>query len=158
VAATDCSYVGPPIDDPAILAELPTVLRDLLTQTNGFVAHDGALHVRGACHAPTWHSLRYCWRSDDALHRQFGAIRPTDIPFAEDAAGNQFVLREGEVHRLIAESGELEALSMGVAGFLSAVVRDPAGFLALDSPPRFRADEKDGSAPAKSRYPDAKLP
>jgi hypothetical protein len=155
VAATACSYVGPPIDDPAILAELPTVVRELLTGTNGFVAHDGALHVRGACRAPTWHSLRYWWRSDDALHRQFSAISPTDIPFAEDAVGNQFVLRDGEVHRLIAESGELEALSMGVAGFLSAVERNPVGFLALDSP-RIGSDEADGSPLAKGRYPGAK--
>jgi hypothetical protein len=131
MAAIDCSYVGPPIDDPALLAELPAALRTLLTQTNGFVAYQGALHVRGACRAPRWHSLRYSWRGDDALHRQFVALRSTDIPFAEDGAGNQFVLREGEVHRLVASHGELEALSMGVAGFLAAVERDPAGFLDL---------------------------
>jgi hypothetical protein len=131
MTAIECSYVGPPIDDSALLTELPVVLRDLLARTNGFIAYQGALHLRGACHAPTWHSLRYWWRSDDALHRQFGAIRPTDIPFAEDGAGNQFVLRDGEVHRLVAEHDELEALSMGVAGFLSAVQRDPVGFLGL---------------------------
>jgi hypothetical protein len=136
----DCSYVGPPIDDPALLDELPVALRSLLTRTNGFVAHQGALHVRGACHAPTWHSLRYWWRSDDALHRRFSAIRSTDIPFAEDGAGNQFVLRDDEVHRLVVAHGELEALSMGVVGFLSAVERDPVGYLdlvrATDEPDR----------------------
>ena len=132
MAPTDCTYIGPPIDDEAILAELPTPLATLLRETNGFIAYGGGLHVRGACHTPAWHSLRYWWRGDDALYRQFSAVRPTDIPFAEDALGDQFLVRDGEVHRLLAEHGEVQALSLGVTGFLSAAERDPVGFLALE--------------------------
>ena len=50
-------YLGPPIDDPAILESLPPELADLLRRANGYVAYDGGLHVRGACHMPEWHSL-----------------------------------------------------------------------------------------------------
>jgi hypothetical protein len=140
MAATDYSYIGPPIDDSAILVELPVPLVRLLAETNGFVAYDGGLHVRGACHAPSWHSLRYWWRGDDALHRQFSAVRASDVPFAEDALGDQYLIRDDEVHRLFAEQGEVQALSFGVKGFLAAAERDPVGFLGLEPLQKFREE------------------
>jgi len=96
-------YLGPPIDDPAILEALPPELASLLQRANGYVAYDGGLHVRGACHEPEWHSLRAAWHGPRAIHRLFPAVRPHDIPFGEDALGHQFVLRAGIVHRLDAE-------------------------------------------------------
>jgi len=128
----DLSYVGPPVDDPGTLKQLPADLRALLEERNGFIAYRGGLHLRGACHAPRWHSLGYWWRGDDALHRLFTAVQPSDVPFGEDALGDQFLLRDGEVHRLVAESGELEALGMGLRGFLHASANDPEGFLSLE--------------------------
>ena len=135
---TDYSYVGPPMDDSQILVELPVPLIRLLVETNGFIAYDGGLHVRGACHAPSWHSLRYWSRSDDALHRQFSAVHESDVPFAEDAFGDQYLTRDDEVHRLFAAQGEVQALSFGVRGFLAAVERDPVGFLGLEKLRKFR--------------------
>ena len=140
MAATDYSYIGPPIDDSPVLVELPVPLARLLVETNGFIAYDGGLHVRGACHAPPWHSLRYWWNSDDALHRQFSAVRESDVPFAEDAFGDQYLIRDDEVHRLLAEEGEVQALSFGVRGFLAAVERDPIGFLGLERFTQFREE------------------
>lgn len=135
----DFDYIGPPIDDAATLARAPRDLRALLEERNGFIAFGGGLHVRGACAEPRWHSLGYWWQSDDALHRQFSAVRSDDVPFAEDALGDQFLLRDGEVHRLVAESGEIEQLGMGLRGFLDAAERDPDGFLMLDVLAAFRA-------------------
>lgn len=135
----DFDYTGPPIDDQATLARLPRDLRELLEARNGFIAFGGGLHVRGACAEPRWHSLGYWWTSDDALHRQFRPVLPDDVPFAEDALGDQFLLRDGEVHRLVGESGEIQALGMGVRGFLDATERDPDGFLMLDVLSAFRA-------------------
>ena len=131
-------YSGPPIDDRATLARLPRDLREVLEEANGFIAFGGGLHVRGACTEPRWHSLGYWWTSDDALHRQFRVVLPDDIPFAEDALGDQFLLRDGEVHRMVGESGELQPLGMGVRGFLDAAERDPEGFLMLDALDAFR--------------------
>ena len=135
----DFDYSGPPIDDGATLARAPRDLRELLEERNGFIAFGGGLHVRGACTAPRWHSLGYWWASDDALHRQFTAVLSSDVPFAEDALGDQFLLRDGEVHRLVAESGDLEALAMGLAGFLRACEADADGFLQLAPLDAFRA-------------------
>jgi hypothetical protein len=137
---TGLTWSGPPIDDRGTLDALPADLRSLLESRNGFVAHQGGLHVRGACREPRWHSLGYWWRGDDALHRLFVAVRSTDIPFAQDALGNQFLLRDGEVHRLVAREGTLERLGMGLGGFLHAAEQDPEGFLSLAALSRFGAE------------------
>jgi hypothetical protein len=89
----DQTYVGPPIDEPTLLARLPKALAMFLEETNGFVAFDGGLHVRGICAAPAWHSLVRFWSGDDALLRIYTSIHPDDVPFGEDALGDQFFLR-----------------------------------------------------------------
>lgn len=133
-------YLGPPIDDPAILENLPAELVDLLRRANGYVAYDGGLHVRGACHTPEWHSLRAAWRGDRAVRRLFPAVRADDVPFGEDALGHQFVLRDGIVHRLDSEVGELESLDVDLADFDAAVRADPVSYLRLAPLERFRAE------------------
>jgi hypothetical protein len=153
MAATDYSYIGPPVDDSYILAELPVPLMRVLLERNGFIAYDGGLHVRGACLAPSWHSLRYWMRSDDALHRQFSAVHESDVPFAEDAFGDQYLTRDDEVHRLVAAQGEVQALSFGVKGFLAAVERDPVGFLGMEPLRKFR-DAGGVLAPGELLSPD----
>src|SRR5687768_13893517 len=84
-------YLGPPIDDEEMLARLPAEYRRLLGEVNGYVAYHGGLHVRGACSTPEWHSLRAAWFGEEAIHRQFPAVSAEDVPFAEDALGDQFV-------------------------------------------------------------------
>ena len=135
----DLTYVGQPIDDRATLGRVPADLRAVLETRNGWIAYRGGLHVRGASLAPTWHSLGYWWFGDDAIQRQFISVQPTDVPFAQDALGDQFLLRDGEVHRLVGESGELQPLGMGLRGFLDAAGRDPVGFLGLEPLERFIA-------------------
>src|SRR6476646_6059971 len=76
-------FHGPPIDDEAILERLPGPYAELLRSVNGYVAYHGGLHVRGACHQPTWHSLRYNWLGNGAIHKLYPALTPDDIPFAE---------------------------------------------------------------------------
>ena len=127
----DLTYVGPPGNDPGVLDLLPNELAELLGQMNGFVAYRGGLHVRGACLAPDWHSLRTVWLGDAALSRYYRSIRPTDVPFAEDALGDQFLLRDGEVWRLLAESDAVESMGIGLAAFLEEVRRNPVEYLNL---------------------------
>jgi hypothetical protein len=133
-------YLGPPIDDGAILERLPAPYRDLLTRANGYVAYHGGLHVRGACLAPEWHSLRAAWEGPNAIHRLFAAVAPDDIPFGQDALGDQFVIRNDVVHRLDGESGELESLDVDLADFDANVRADPLNYLRLHPLERFRAD------------------
>jgi hypothetical protein len=132
MTTSELTYVGPPIDDPDTLAALPADLRALLERRNGWIAFGGGLHVRGACRGPRWHSLGWWWRGGDALHRLFAAVESDDVPFAQDALGDQYLLRGGEVLRLAAELGELQPLGIGLTDFLDAAERDPEGFLSLE--------------------------
>jgi len=87
--------------------------------------------VRGACREPAWRSLREAWLGEDAFHRHYPELRSEDIPFAEDAVGDQWLLRDGEVVRLAAETGELEPLGLDVDGFFASVEADPVETLGL---------------------------
>ena len=79
------TFEGPEIDDPEVFDALPSNVQRLLAQINGVVAFDGGLHVRGACLAPRWHSLRAAWWGPEALHRRYDAVGRDDVPFAQDA-------------------------------------------------------------------------
>ena len=96
----DFTFEGPPIDDREVFDRLPQPLRRLLEDTNGFVRYGGGLHVRGACTGPEWHSLRRAWSGEAAFHRLYDGIEETDIPFAQDCLGDQFLLRDDKVLRL----------------------------------------------------------
>jgi len=124
-------YRGPEIDDPEILERLPDPLRRRIEDGNGFVAYDGGLHVRGACREPAWHSLREAWLGDDAFHRHYPSLRAGDVPFAEDAVGDQWLLRGDDIIRLLAETGDVESLGLNVDAFFAAVEADPVETLGL---------------------------
>lgn len=125
------TFTGPPLDDGDLLDRLPANLAGLLRQINGFIQFHGGLHVRGACHQPDWHSLREAWDGADAFWRLYPAVHQTDVPFAEDCLGDQFLLRDGVTHRLAAETGEVESLGVGLREFFEAVAADPVEFLSL---------------------------
>ena len=125
------TYVGPPVDDQALLDELPRQLADIIRQTNGLVACGGAFHLRGACTDPAWHSLREAWQSPTAFATTYRSVRPTDIPFAQDALGEQYLLREGRVWRLSAESDEVETCAESLTEFLEQTSADAVRYLML---------------------------
>lgn len=126
---TGITWEGPAIDDEDLLAEVPDALRKLLSAINGFVLFGGALHVRGAVREPAWHSLREAWRGAEAVARLYPALQPDDVPFGQDCVGDQYLLRDGSVIRLAAETGEVEALDLGLFPFLERACADPEGFL-----------------------------
>lgn len=130
-------FEGPPHNDeergdPKLLGELPVELSRLLKERNGFIAFSGGLHVRGVCNEPSWHSLREAWKGEGALHVRYPEVKPTDIPFAQDCVGDQYLLRDGEVVQLFAEMGEVEHLDMNLAEFFQAAKDDPADMLCTD--------------------------
>ncbi len=123
------TWRGESIEDVEILRELPADLVRVLSDTNGFILHNGALHVRGACLVPEWHSLRSAWRGPKAFHILYDGVRSSDVPFAQDQVGDQFLIRDGGVLRLSAETGETERLAESLQDFFSQVSSDIEGFL-----------------------------
>ncbi len=132
----DISFRGPAPSDPdydhALRAELPPELQGLLDELGGVVAFGGGLHLRGLCVAPEWHSLRAAWRGPRALHQLFRSVLPSDVPFAEDCVGDQYLLRGGEVVQLFAEVAEVEALGQGLREFIAAAIADPEDALCTE--------------------------
>jgi hypothetical protein len=128
---SNVTFRGPPIDDEPLLARLTPNLQALLRSMNGFVQYHGGLHVRGACEGPSWHSLRAVLEGESALHALYEDVRPEDIPFGQDCVGDQFLLRDRKVHRLLAETGEVEFVAAGLPSFFEAVQADPVEFLKL---------------------------
>ena len=124
-------YQGGPVADPATFRRLPLPLQSYLLQCNGLVAYQGGLHLRGCCAAPAWHSLGAAWEGELALCATYAAVRPTDIPFGEDYAGNQFLLRGAEVVFLDAETGELARLGVDFEQFVRGVEQFPQQALDL---------------------------
>ena len=57
-------------------------------------------------------------------------VNPTWVPFTEDCVGDQFLLRNKDVLRLSAETGEVDDLSMSLEDSLSSANADPIDFLA----------------------------
>ena len=130
--------IGTEITDADILERLPESYRRVLNDENGFILFDGGLHVRGAVLSPEWHSLRKVWFGDLALHKLFPAIKETDVPFAQDCLGDQFVLRNDLVHKLDAEIGELENLRIDLGAFLDCARENPVEFLSLQPLQQFQ--------------------
>jgi len=132
VELSQISYVGPPLEATApALGGLPRKLVSLLEQVNGFVQFEGGLHVRGVCQSPMWHDLSVVMSGPKALHLRYPALSPADIPFAQDCLADQFLLRDGVVWKLWAETGEIESLNLGLMEFLAAASADPVGFLQM---------------------------
>jgi hypothetical protein len=123
---------GPPIDDAELVRVLPEELAQVLQDTNGFILFAGGLHVRGASLSPPWHSLRYAMQSEDAFSQLYSSVKATDIPFAQDCMGDQFLLRDGRVLMLSAETGEIEERSATLSAFWQAVNANPEEFLNFD--------------------------
>ena len=134
------TFIGPLIDDEGLLSHLSDTLSSLLQQINGFTQYSGGFHLRGACREPLWHSLGYVWRGEGALWKSYAQISADDIPFAQEAMGDQFILRNGIVFRLESETGELKNLNCDFQMFLANVQNDPVGYLSLQPFVKFSND------------------
>ena len=130
----EITWRGPGIDDEEMLAILPVALFEQLRATNGFILNNGVLHLRGACHDPHWHSLRKTWQGSEALHLLYEDVLPDDIPFAQDAFGDQFLLRNATVLRLFAETGEIEDIAPDLESFIEIVHHAPEQLFDLEAP------------------------
>jgi hypothetical protein len=123
---TNVTWEGPACDDAGLLANVPAALRALLDQTpSGFIQFHGGLHYRGACRQPRWHSLRAAWLGPKAIHKAYPRMSKEDIPFAQDYLGNQYILRDEAVMRVMGETGEIGPPIAGLAVIDKDVTIDP---------------------------------
>ncbi len=129
---TNITYQGGDISDPETLSELPGNLRGLLESINGFIQFEGGLHVRGAVSDPKWHSIAEVWSGSLALSALYKSVERSDVPFAQDCVGDQYLLRDGEIWHLCSETGELENLELGLKSFFEAIAAEPIEFLGLE--------------------------
>jgi hypothetical protein len=136
----DVIFLGSAIDDHELLADVPPALAGFLRETNGLMAFRGGLHIRGACVAPLWHSLRHAWLGPESIAARYSSVQAADVPFAEDALGDQFLLRGEHVVRLLAETGEMEELGVTLPAFLERACEDPIGYLSLEPLLQFEAE------------------
>jgi hypothetical protein len=136
------TYEGQKITDADILNNVSSEYRNLLKQINGFILYGGGLHIRGACKSPKWHSLRNVWTGGFALHKFYSAILESDVPFAQDCVGDQFILRQHEVYRLEAETGRLEGLRVDLKEFLKRTQKNPLEYLSLYPMVRYQMEGK----------------
>jgi hypothetical protein len=67
-------------------------------------------------------------------------VRESDVPFAQDCVGDQFLLRDGEVVRLYAEDAQVEPLNLGLEEFLEVAQNDPIEFLSMHPLVQFMND------------------
>ena len=118
--------------DEEFFKTLPQELQEVLSKKNGYVSHGGGFHLRGVCHKPKWHSLEEVFVGEHALFDLFEFVEEDDIPFAEDCMGDQFLLREGQVIRLYAESGDMEELGLTLEEFMDKVKNAPSDVLDLE--------------------------
>src|SRR5207237_377633 len=72
------------------------------------------------------------WEGEAAYHRLYPDVAAEDLPFAEDALGDQFLLRREQVWHLSGETGELAETGLSFLGFLERVQADPQGALNLE--------------------------
>lgn len=132
------TWIGPPADDAEMLQRVPPALSDSLRQRNGYLAALGGFHLRGASLTPEWHSLRVAWDGPTALHRLFPAALSSDVPFAQDCFGDQFLIRGGEVIHLEGETGTVHHMNIDLLEFMRKAEEDPFGFLNLEPLRRYR--------------------
>lgn len=123
------TWRGGSVEDFEILGQLPTDLANVLHDSNGFMVHEGSLHVRGAVVSPEWHSLRAAWSGPNSFSRLYPEVRSSDVPFAQDQFGDQFLIREGAIVRLFAETGQIEPLAASLPDFFQQASRDIHKFL-----------------------------
>ena len=78
---------------------------------------------------PDWHSLRAALQGPTAFHTLYESVCPSDILFAQDQVGDQFLLRDGKVFQLSAETGDIELLANSLDDFFIRASEDIEGFL-----------------------------
>lgn len=133
----DITYLGSEIDDLDTYNLLPDYLKDFYLNNNGLIAYNGGLHIRGCANFPEWHSLKEYWFGKMKLSHLFSTININDIPFAQDCFGDQYIIRNNKLGRVLAEIDEFQDLKIVFCEFLHQVTSNVYEFLAIENISQF---------------------
>lgn len=125
------TYLGEEISDQKILKKLPMELSEFYRKQNGLIAYSGGVHIRGCVETPEWHSLRNYWIGNNAFYKTYDKIKKSDIPFAQDCYGNQFLYRKGSISKLYTETGDIEEIATSFNDFINEIIEEPDDYLWL---------------------------
>ncbi len=127
------TYHNTQITDKQTFDGLPSELKEFYREYNGLVICNGGLQFKGCINDPKWISLEDIWTGLSNLHSIYDEVLESDIPFAQDCFGDQYLWRDKQVIRLSSESGDIENLDLTFNQFLDEVIKNPTEFLALES-------------------------
>ena len=146
-------------DDTKLLSRLPEPLSALVADSGGFILEDGAIHFRGCASTPPRNSLREAWFGDQAFHFLYSEVGESDVPFAQDQVGDQYLLRGDAVVHLDAETGKVGSFAVDLESFVAGISNDISeylnvglqyriepGFLLHAHPPFCTAESAQGSS------------
>jgi hypothetical protein len=136
------TYKGPEIDDLGSFNSLPVELKGLLKQANGLIAYKGALHIRGCCFEPAWHSINEVWTGKLAFWKNYPDVLDIDVPFGQDCMGDQFLIRGHKILKLNCETGEVKEIAVNLVEFFDEIEKDPITFLGMHPIVQFEAEGK----------------
>lgn len=125
------TYINHDLLDREVFDELPPEMKSFYKEVNGVVAYNGGIQFRGCGTGPSWNSLDDAWKGPDAFHKTYDRLNESDIPFAQDCLGDQFIYRAGSIWHLLTETGELDDLELDFDEFVDEIIEDPIEFLAL---------------------------
>lgn len=125
------TYRNEIIEDRSTFDLLPNELKEFFLKCNGLVALNGGIQFKGCVNKPEWISLHETWKGKLKLLDVYESIAPNDIPFAQDAFGDQYIYRSGEIFQLNCESGELENLNCTLDQFVNNIKTDALDYLSL---------------------------
>jgi hypothetical protein len=120
------------ITDFETFEKLPNYLQEFLKHKNGFIALNGGIQFRGCVSKPSWLSIENIWLGNNSLLNTYESLSASDIPFAQDGFGDQFIIRDNNVLRLSLENGLLENLDLSFKEFLNLIEINPIEFLMLE--------------------------
>ena len=122
--------------------EVPSYLKSILSQINGYIQYHGGFHLRGICKTPEWHSLQEVMHGKFSLHMKYPSLLKTDLLFAQDCMADQLFLREGNVYKLYSESGDIEFLESSIEAFFTNYTENPIEYLGLEPLLQFQSEGK----------------
>ena len=127
----DTTYQNETIEDRDTFNLLPNELKEFIFKCNGLVALNGGIQFKGCVNLPKWISLYETWKGKLKLYNVYEAVESTDIPIAQDAFGDQYLYRNGNIFKLNSESGELESLNCTLKQFIKNIETDAIDYLSL---------------------------
>ena len=125
------TYRNDIIDDRETFDGLPNELKMFYSSCNGCIALNGAIQIKGCTRSPKWISLYDIWLGNKSLSATYDDVNKSDIPIAQDAFGDQFLYRNGQIMQLCAETGEIIDLDCDLKTFLNRIRSNSHDYLSL---------------------------